>query len=111
MAEGRFDDRGYVSIQRMSGAPIWASTKIDPLRKAITFDHSGKPQPELRELFGANWKAEFTFDNSSPEVLILTGWYDGRLATIKIRKSRTRYFLSPHERQWMRGTPPALPYV
>jgi hypothetical protein len=106
-----FDDRGYAWIQRMSGSLIWATTKIDPLNKAITFDHSGKPHPDLRELFGANWKAEFAFDDSSPEVLVFAGRYDGRQATVRLRKNRTRYYLSPHERQWILRGPPVLPYL
>jgi len=105
------DDRGYVSIQRMSGSLIWASTKIDLGRKTITFDHTGKPHPDLRELFGANWKADFTFDNSSPEMLILTGRYDNRSAAIKLLKNHTRYFLSPHEGQWILRAGPAMPYL
>jgi hypothetical protein len=51
---------------------------MDLPRKMITFDHSGKPHPDLLDLFGTSWKAEFTFDDSSPEVLILTGRYNGR---------------------------------
>jgi hypothetical protein len=36
---------------------------MDLSRKIITFDHAGKPQPDLRELFGATWNADLTFDD------------------------------------------------
>jgi hypothetical protein len=90
---------------------IWAVTELDRARRTITFDHTGKPQPELQDLFGPSWKAEFTFDDSSPEILILTGRYNGRPATIRLRKNHTRYFLTPHERQWIRRTWPIVPYA
>jgi uncharacterized membrane protein YphA (DoxX/SURF4 family) len=106
-----FDDRGYVSIQRMDGSPIWASIKIDQSTKTITFDHTGKPHPTLRELFGASWKANFTFDESSPEVLILTGMFDQQPATVTLKKDHTRYFLSPHEGHWILRARPVLPYL
>jgi hypothetical protein len=106
-----FDDRGYVSIQRMDGSSIWASIKIDKRGKTITFDHTGKPDQDLRKLFGASWKANFTFDESSPEVLILTGTYDQQPATVTLKKDLTRYFLSPHEGHWILRARPVLPYL
>ena len=105
-----FDD-GFAALQRMSGLLIWAGTKTDSARKTITFDHTGKPPPELQDLFGPSWKAEFTFDDSSREMIVLTGRYDSRPATIRLRKNRTRYFLTPHERQWIRRAPGLIPYV
>jgi uncharacterized membrane protein YphA (DoxX/SURF4 family) len=106
-----FDDRGYVSIQRMDGTLIWAFIKIDQTAKAITFDHTGKPHPDLRKLFGDAWKANFTFNESSPELLILTGTYNEQPATVTLQKDHTRYFLSPHERHWVLRARPVLPYL
>lgn len=106
-----FDDRGYVSIQRMDGSPIWAFIKIDQRAKIITFDHTGKPDPALRGLFGASWKANFTYDDASPDVLILSGTYDNRPATVVLKRDQTRYFLTPHRPGWILRARPPLPYV
>ena len=106
-----FDDRGYVSIQRMDGSLIWATIQIDQGARKISFDHTGKPQPELRELFGADWKANFTFDESSPGTLILTGTYEKQPATVTLKKDHTRYFLNPHEGHWILRSRPVLPYL
>jgi uncharacterized membrane protein YphA (DoxX/SURF4 family) len=106
-----FDARDYVYVQRMSGSLIIASIKLDPGRKMLAFDHGGTPRPELKELVGAPWKAEFSYESATPDVLVLTGTYENRPATVKLRRSQSRFFLTPHERQWMRRGVPLFPYV
>lgn len=106
-----FDARDYVYVQNMSGSLIVAFIKADPSRKTLSFDHGGKPHPELKEMFGTPWKAEFSCDDATPDVLVLTGMYENRPATVKLRRSRMRFFLAPHERQWMLRGMPFFPYV
>ena len=106
-----FDARDYVYVQNMSGSLIVAFIKADPSRKTLSFDHGGKPHPELKEMFGTRWKAEFSCDDATPDVLVLTGMYENRPATVKLRRSRMRLFLAPHERQWMLRGMPFFPYV
>ena len=106
-----FDARDYVCVQNMSGTMIVAFIKADPSRKTLSFDHGGKPHPELKEMFGTPWKAEFSCDDATPDVLVLTGMYENRPATVKLRRSRMRFFLAPHERQWMLRGMPFFPYV
>ena len=106
-----FEARDYAYVQRMSGSLIIAAVKVDPGRKTLAFDHGGKPRPELQELVGANWKAEFSCDDATPDVLVLTGRYENRSAKVKLRKSRSRFFLAPHERQWILRGMPLFPYV
>jgi hypothetical protein len=106
-----FDAREYLYVQRMSGSLIIADASVNTGRKTITLDHSGKPRAELKEFFGPIWKAEFTYSDSTPELLILTGRYENRPAMVKLRKSRSRFFLHPHERQWILRGMPVFPYV
>ena len=106
-----FDARDYAYVQRMSGSMIVAFIQFGAGPKTLTFDHSRKPRPELKEMFGTPWKAEFTCDDTAPDVLVLTGKYDNRAARVKLRKSRERYFLAPHERQWILRDVPVFPWV
>jgi uncharacterized membrane protein YphA (DoxX/SURF4 family) len=106
-----FDARDYVYVQRMSGSLIVASIKATPSRKMLAFDHGGQPRPELKEMFGTPWKAEFSLDDTKPDVLVLTGTYQDRPATVKLRRNQSRFFLSPHDRQWILRGVPLFPYV
>jgi hypothetical protein len=106
-----FDARDYDYVQHMSGPFMVAFLKLDRARKVLAFDHGGKPRPELKELFGTPWNAEFACDDSIPDILVLTGKYQNRPATVKLRKNRSRFFLTPHERQWILRGMPVFPYV
>jgi uncharacterized membrane protein YphA (DoxX/SURF4 family) len=106
-----FDASDYVYVQRMSGSLMIASIKLDRGRKMLAFDHDGKPRPELKELFGIPWKAEFACDDSIPDTLVLTGTYQNRPATVKLSRNHSRRFLVPHERQWILREIPLFPYV
>ena len=106
-----FDARDYVYVQRMSGSLVVAFMKLDPARKTLSFDHSGKPRLELQELFGAPWRAAFSFDDTTPDVLVMRGTYENRPATVRLRRHHGRFFLAPHERQWILRGMPVFPYV
>ena len=91
-----FDARDYVYVQRMSGSLIIASIKPGTGRTTLALEHAGKPHPELKELFGTSWTAEFSRDDTTPDVLVLAGKYQNRPATVKLRKAQSRFFLTPH---------------
>jgi hypothetical protein len=55
-----FDARDYVYVQRMSGSLIIASIKPGTGRTTLALEHAGQPHPELKELFGTSWTAEFS---------------------------------------------------
>jgi hypothetical protein len=102
-----FEAPGRVFIQRMDGPVYWAGLKIDAPKHRMLLDRTQvSPDPfsmvpQYVAIFGAKWKADFVFENRSPDELVLRGAYDGHDAVVKLRRDKTRLLLTDPV-QWVR---------
>jgi hypothetical protein len=107
-----FDYYFNASIQRMNGAVVNVRTRRDARSNAIAFDRTGEPNPEARERYGPTWKADFTAEMRSSDLMVLHGQYNGHPAEIVLRREDTNFPLSSHETHWIIRGPahPGSPY-
>ena len=100
-----FDWYFNASVQRMNGAVIPVRTRTDPGHTRITFDHAASPDPETRERYGPNWKADFTVEMRSPDVMLLHGRYNGQPAEIVLHRDDAPFPLTSHDVHWVLRSP------